>query len=462
MPAAGSEPRQFGRYTLYDKIAAGGMGTVHLGRLEGPQGFSRIVAIKRLHPAMAGQSDLVKMFLDEARLAAHIRHPNVVPTFDTIESDDGVSIVMEYVHGESLARLIQIANENGERFDPPIACAIVAGLLYGLHAAHEATDGKGRPLRIVHRDVSPSNVLVGIDGIARVVDFGVAKASGKLYVTAEGTIMGKTAYMSPEQLSGEPVDRRCDVWAAGVVLFEVLTGRRLFDAENKPAIITRVLHGTIPTPSSCVPDLPPGLDAVTMRALAREPSDRFPDARTMCAALVDACTPAPPHQVAEWVVARVCDRLDFRAQRIAELETEVGGTVDVATTPRARPRTRRALVAGAALVLAGVLAAVAWNATSDSPAVAITPVQSAGSAVAAPEPVTPPPKPEPTPAPPAPAPEATPASATPTERTKRASRPKRTTTKRAAPAESAPACDPPYTRDAEGHKIWKRECFGKP
>src|SRR5512146_1712764 len=160
-----STPRgRVGRYVLLDEIASGGMGTVHLGHLQGESGFSRVVAIKRLHPLLRRDPAVVRMFLDEARLAASVRHPNVVPTFDTIEADGDVLIVMEYVHGESLARLWSTCRARGEPIAPQIASAIVSGALYGLHAAHEATNSRGEPLGIVHRDVSPANVLVGLDG----------------------------------------------------------------------------------------------------------------------------------------------------------------------------------------------------------------------------------------------------------------------------------------------------------
>jgi eukaryotic-like serine/threonine-protein kinase len=183
--------RVIGRYALYDVLASGGMATVHIGRLLGPVGFSRTVAIKRLHPRYAGDPEFVSMFLEEARLVARIRHPHVVPMLDVVATAGELFLVMEYVAGESLARLAHAAAERGERVPLRVSVAILSGLLQGLHAAHEAHDEHGQPLGIVHRDVSPQNVLVGSDGQARVLDFGIAKAAGRVQTTADGQVKGK-------------------------------------------------------------------------------------------------------------------------------------------------------------------------------------------------------------------------------------------------------------------------------
>ena len=199
--------RIVGRYALYAEIAAGGMATVHFGRLLGPVGFSRTVAIKRLHPQFAKDPEFVSMFLDEARLAARIRHPNVVPTLDVVATDGELFLVMDYVPGESIARLSRVLRERQETLPIRILSATIAGVLHGLHATHEAKDERGHPLGIVHRDVSPQNVLVGTDGVPRVLDFGVAKAAGRVQTTREGQIKGKLSYMPPEQL-GAAVSRQ--------------------------------------------------------------------------------------------------------------------------------------------------------------------------------------------------------------------------------------------------------------
>ena len=200
-------PLVVGRYAICDAIASGGMATVHLGRLIGPVGFSRTVAVKRLHPQFAHDPDFTSMFLDEARLAARVQHPNVVPTLDVVLANDELLLVMEYVRGEALSRLVRAARERGERLPPRIVGAIASGALQGLHAAHEAVDEKGRPLGLVHRDMSPQNILVGVDGTARVLDFGIAKAEGRAHATREGQVKGKLLYMPPEQLQGKAACR---------------------------------------------------------------------------------------------------------------------------------------------------------------------------------------------------------------------------------------------------------------
>src|SRR5690349_19226664 len=207
-------PKLVGRYALFEEIACGGMAAVHVGRLVGPVGFSRTVAIKRLHPQFAKDPEFVTMFLDEARLAARVRHPNVVPTLDVVASQGELFLVMEYVQGEAFARLLHVTKQNGQRIPRDIVCSVLVAVLHGLHAAHEAKSERGEPLGIVHRDVSPQNILVGVDGIPRVLDFGIAKAIGRYQQTGQGVIKGKLGYMPPEQVRGEAIDRRADLYAA--------------------------------------------------------------------------------------------------------------------------------------------------------------------------------------------------------------------------------------------------------
>src|ERR1019366_2190828 len=221
--ATKSAPRTIGRYIVYGEIASGGMATVHFGRLTGVAGFARSVAIKRLHPQYARDPDFVKMFLDEARLAARITHPNVVATLDVVSEGEDLLLVMDYVRGVSLSQLSRIMRARGERIPPLIVSGVIAGVLHGLHAAHEAKSETGQRLDIVHRDVSPQNCLVGTDGVARVLDFGVAKAAGRLQTTRDGQLKGKLSYMAPEQIHGATVTRRTDIYAASVVLWETLT-----------------------------------------------------------------------------------------------------------------------------------------------------------------------------------------------------------------------------------------------
>jgi eukaryotic-like serine/threonine-protein kinase len=314
-------PRIIGRYALHAKIASGGMATVHLGRLTGAVGFARTVAIKRLHPHFTEDPDFVSMFMDEARLAARIRHPNVVPTLDVVEADGELFVVMEYVQGETLARLRRTMVAKGERVPLPVAAAIFSGVLHGLHAAHEAKSERGEPLGIVHRDVSPQNIIVGVDGTARVLDFGVANASGRLQTTREGQLKGKLAYMAPEQVQGAKTTRQTDVYAAGVVLWETLTNQRLFQEENDAATLNKILAGAYPALESRVEGLPPALVDVVKRAMSLLPAQRFATAREMATALESAVPLAVAVQVGEWVERTADKALAAQAARVAEIET---------------------------------------------------------------------------------------------------------------------------------------------
>ena len=196
-------PQLVGRYALYDKIAAGGMATVHVGRLLGPIGFARTVAVKRLHAHFAGDPEFVSMFVDEARLAARIHHPNVVATVDVVATEGELLLVMEFIQGESLAHLLNVTRKTGTRIPLELAATMIAGVLHGLHAAHEARGDRGEPLGIVHRDVSPQNVLVGVDGVARVVDFGVAMAADRVQTTRTGQMKGQDPLHGARAVSGE-------------------------------------------------------------------------------------------------------------------------------------------------------------------------------------------------------------------------------------------------------------------
>jgi serine/threonine-protein kinase len=316
-----SRGRLVGRYVVHDRIAAGGMATVHVGRLLGPAGFSRTVAIKRLHDQYARDPDFVAMLLDEARLAATIRHPNVVPTMDVVVESDELLVVMDYVEGDSVAHLAKLLVGTGQRVPPSYAASIVAQALHGLHAAHEARDKNGEPLGIVHRDVSPQNILVGVDGIARVLDFGIAKAASRATSTEDGQIKGKTAYMAPEQLQHGRVDRRTDVFAAAVVLWELLCARRLFFADSPSETIGRVLGQVVEPPHRYATDLPPGLSAIVLRGLERDPEARFQSAEEMALAIEDAVDLPRAKELGTWVSSVAKATLDARAALVHLVET---------------------------------------------------------------------------------------------------------------------------------------------
>lgn len=308
------------RCTVLGELAAGGMATVQLGRLSGAAGFSRRVAIKTLHAHFAKDPDFLAMFLDEARLSGRIQHPNAVQVLDVIATGDDLHLVMEYVEGETVSKLARLSRERGERLPVEVAVAILIGALEGLHAAHEARSVDGTPLQLVHRDVSPQNILVGVDGLARILDFGIAKAVGRMQSTRSDQLKGKLAYMAPEQLGREPLDRRTDVFAAGIVLWELLTARRLFHADDEVATFRRALAADVPPPRQLVPGLDERLEQVVLKALARQPGERFQTARDFAAALEMLQIAASPRDLALWVEATAAESLLARAQRIAELE----------------------------------------------------------------------------------------------------------------------------------------------
>ncbi len=313
---------QLGRYSLHAQLAGGGMATVFLARLNGAVGFGRTVAIKRLHPHLAKDPEFVTMFLDEARLSARIQHPNVVPTLDVVATDGELFLVLEYVKGETLSVLNRAMARQKAQIPVAIVASLVVGMLNGLDAAHEARDERGAPLEIVHRDVSPQNVMVGSDGVARLLDFGIAKAATRLGNTREGQLKGKIAYMAPEQLMGQ-VSRQTDIYAAGVVLWEELTGRRLFYAETEVHTMSLVQKGDIPRPSSLNPAVSSGLDAITMKALAKEPSHRYQTAHEMAQAIESVTELTSPNRIAEWLKGVAGDLMEARAKLVKEIESGV-------------------------------------------------------------------------------------------------------------------------------------------
>jgi serine/threonine-protein kinase len=470
------------------------------------------VAIKRLHPHLARNPEFVAMFLDEARLAARIRHPNVVSTLDVVATEGELFVVMDYVAGDSLARLLRVAGDRRERAPLPVAASIMVNVLHGLHAAHEACDEQGHPLSLVHRDVSPHNVLVGTDGQAHLIDFGVAKATGRAQVTREGQLKGKLAYMAPEQLKGKKVDRRADVFGAGVVFWEMLTGERLFDGADEGEIYGKVLRGDVSRPSKIIAGLDRKMDAIALRSLTRNPARRYESARVMALAIEESLPLATPSQVGQWVERLMADVLTERREQIAEIEREAeggeGGTairmsrppdpaVNIPTAPGGRPpvdepsltatrpelrapvqesmltdtslvasepqpparrSSRRGSLVGVAtvgLVFLGVVGGVALlRRDPSSPSVAASAATTATAAPVVPVPASASPI-APPPAATTADPE-TPPVVSPTDLPEATSPP----TGHAAPARrAAPAsCNPPYTIGPNGYKKYKREC----
>jgi eukaryotic-like serine/threonine-protein kinase len=290
-----------GRYVLKDELAAGGMGKVHLGILSSKGGFSRLVAIKALHSQYARDPDVRSMFLDEARLVASIRHPNVASTLDVLEEEGELFLVMDYVHGLPLSQIVRDMKNEGAFLPIPIVSAVLVDALWGLHAAHEARAPNGTALNIVHRDVSPQNIMVGNDGLARVLDFGVAHAADRLQQTVPGQIKGKASYMAPEQATGRGVDRRADIYGAGIVLWEALAGARPFTGPSFSAVVLSHLHESPRPPSGLRPEIPPALDAIVLRALEKDPDARFATAQEMADAIERAVGRASRFEVSAWL-----------------------------------------------------------------------------------------------------------------------------------------------------------------
>ena len=328
------------RYAMFAEIAAGGMAAIHVGRQRGPAGFSRTVAIKRLHAQFAKDPDFVKMFLDEAHLAARIQHPNVVSPIDVVATHGELFLIMEYVQGESLSRLTSAAREARTRISLSVTRSILSNVLHGLHAAHEAKSERGEKLGIVHRDVSPQNVLVGVDGIARVLDFGIAKAAGRATTTREGQIKGKLAYMAPECFQVGEVDRRSDVYSSAVVLWETLTGERLFKGDTDSQTLARILADEVAPPSRISPEVSRELDAVVLRGLNRDPLKRFETAREMALAIEATGRLATATEVGEWVDRTAHAELADRAKVVAEIERagDTGIRLGSSSPPRAMAR----------------------------------------------------------------------------------------------------------------------------
>lgn len=314
---------QVGRYELLLELASGGMATVYVGRQRGAGGFQRLVAIKRMHPHIGAEPELAASFMDEARIASLIRHPNVVNVHDVHESDGEHLLVMDYVEGSSLAHVMRAARKRNERISRPAALRILIDALHGLHAAHEQTTLDGRPLGVVHRDATPHNILLGTDGSVRITDFGIAKAAERSVNTATGLAKGKFRYMAPEQARGGALDRRVDVFAMGVVAWELLTGDRLFDGESDAEVLLAVTGGRYRRPTSVDATIPAELEAIVMKALAPEANERWPTALAFADALAAhgkaAGEVASPTEVARLVHEFCGDDVNKRRKTIGDV-----------------------------------------------------------------------------------------------------------------------------------------------
>ncbi|HEU4404922.1 MAG TPA: serine/threonine-protein kinase [Polyangiaceae bacterium] len=337
-PAAGSlADARFGTYFLgdyrvVDEIGIGGMASVHLARKDGAGGFQKWVAIKRIHPHLVEDDQFIHMFLDEARIAALISHANVAQVFDLGEDGGTYWIAMEYLHGEPLREVMRAVEEGGPRMGFEIASRIIADACEGLHAAHDLRGKNGEPMNLVHRDVTPHNLFVTYEGTTKVVDFGIAKVAGRLSSTRAGTLKGKLAYMAPEQVRGQEIDRRTDIFALGVVLWELTTGQRLFRMDSDLETLEKVQACQVQPPSTLVEGYPSDLEAIALKALAKDRDKRFQTAREFSRALqqfiVRRGALVGPEEVATYVRSIFVDRIQKRDDHL-RWAAEVTQTINI-------------------------------------------------------------------------------------------------------------------------------------
>lgn len=319
--------RQMGRYTLVRRLAVGGMAEVHLAKAEGAGGFEKPVAIKRIHPEREGDATAGLGLSEEATLTVSLVHPNIVRTLDL--GDDGATefIVMEHVEGYDVQRVLDALRAAGSRFSVTLAAHVIAEVCRGLHHAHQHFGPGGVPANVVHRDVSPQNILLSKAGEVKIADFGVAKTIGRDSSPDAKVIKGKYFYMSPEQASAAPLDHRSDVFSAGVVLWELLVGRRLHQARDVPTLLERVRRAEIPPPSALRSDVPPELDSVVARATRRLRSERYPHAAAMADDLTRYLMPGSMQHFPKQI-----------RKMLEELEPVLAEPCDAIAVPRTRDR----------------------------------------------------------------------------------------------------------------------------
>jgi eukaryotic-like serine/threonine-protein kinase len=383
---------RIGRFEILLQIGRGGMARVFLARLSGVGGFERLFALKVLHDHLREERESNAHLLEEAKLAGRLRHPNIVAVVDAGEDRAGVYLVMEYVEGDALSGLMAAARKGGSRVPEGIALRVLHDAMAGLDASHELRDENGSPLGLVHRDFSPQNILVGTDGVARLTDFGIAKiarsSASAGVVTQEGLVKGKARYMSPEQARGRRLDRRSDIWAAGVVAWELLAGEDLFPRGDDTAAICSIVSDTPRRLRSVRPEISSEVDDCIARALSPDPDQRFATLEEMRKALLAACgvPPADREEVASYVrqTARVV--LAERAGALTRVMAECASSSSVgAETSTIRDPARRFLPAGrqrllfAAVVIAGVVvlgATLAWYRDDKASSTSAVPVGS--------------------------------------------------------------------------------------
>ncbi len=390
-PLPTSAQRIFGAYELLASLGRGGMATLYVARLRGRQ-FEKLVAIKKIHEHLSDEVSFVQMFQDEARIAALIQHPNVAALYDSGKEAGSHFIAMEYVHGETLSEVLRHAQSRGDKLDWPLVARIIADAANGLHAAHTLADTSGMPVNVVHRDVSPHNVLISFDGVVKVIDFGVALAAQKLAQTKVGVLKGKLGYMSPEQVGNQPLDARSDVFALGVLLYEAATVRRLFSDGNEASTLLKVRAARVPDPLHQNPDLPEELVRIMKKALARSRQDRYQSALELADDLNELLHAegqvVTQKHLAGLMSERFSDTRQIRDQQIrmalegsdllsmAAADNELESSFPITRPEPPRPR-RWVAYTLAGVAFAGVLLVLGWlllkpTSTARSPTPAIT------------------------------------------------------------------------------------------
>lgn len=378
---------RIGRYTLVRRVAMGGMAEVYLAQLRGAERFAKLVALKLILPQYAGDPEFARMFLDEARLASRLQHPNVTAVLDFGEYQGEHFITMEFVHGRHLLDLMRA--HRGRPLTREVALTIVSGVAAGLHHMHELRDHDGSPLGLVHRDVSPSNVLLSYEGAVKLTDFGIAKAVEHTSATRTGAFKGKVGYASPEQCRGEPIDRRSDLFALGILLYETTLGARAFSGPNEFAVLGRVARADYVPPSQIDPEYPAALAEIVAKALAVDPVDRFATAAELADAL-DAYAHArawrlSPARVVEAMTTHFGETppitsADEASWLATDPSTVVAAASIVAPSPAAPRRRLAATIAGTLALVGTTAVAVALVARpseatpSEAPATDVTPV----------------------------------------------------------------------------------------
>lgn len=321
--------KRLGKYVLLGRLGHGGMGKIYLAYAPGPAGIEKLLVVKRLHSHLTSDPVLVNNFLDEARLSMALGHPNIVHTYDVGEVEGRYFMVMEYIDGQNLGVVLRTAKRTGQYPDSVLWAGLFLGVLDALHAAHTARDARGRPLNIIHRDVSPQNVLVTYDGTPKLVDFGIAKAAMRISETDAGVLKGKYAYMSPEQCQSTDLDARSDIFSAGIVLWEMLAGRRLYKADSVIKSVERILHEAPISPTRANADCDPELAKVVVKALQKRPEDRFGSADEFRDAL-DEALHRGRHHFRQSDVRDFMSRLfsDVRERQQAILEACLSGQLE--------------------------------------------------------------------------------------------------------------------------------------